>query len=164
MFGWLDFSKKVENDKYSVYQILDCLKRKKSILQTQPTTQSETTTSEQQPEPKQNLNEPTKETNQHKDIFKGDDDTNFLIFHTFTQKYIIDYYADYSFLFQKMKSKNENRLQNVKHKYFMEWLKTNNYISDKVYNDFISQETFSTKYNSAQRENNYNNVISDLLE
>lgn len=102
--------------------------------------------------------------NQYEDIFKGDDNANFLIFKTYAEKHIIDFYADYSFLFQKMKSKTENRLHNVKHLDFMMWLKNHNYISEKVYDDFIKKGTFSKKYNSAQRENNYNNILNDLLK
>lgn len=104
-----------------------------------------------------------KETkNPYTDIFKGDNNTNFLIFKTYTQKHIIDRYADYSFLFQKMIK--ENRLHKVRHLNFMEWLKTNQFISENVYDEFISKGVFSTKYNSAQRENNYYNVINDLLK
>src|SRR5690606_5138964 len=71
--------------------------------------------------------------NPYSEIFKGDDNINFLIFKNYSEKYIIDFYADYSFLFQKMKSKTENRLHNVKHLDFMIWLKNHNYISEKVY-------------------------------
>lgn len=102
--------------------------------------------------------------NPYSEIFKGDDNINFLIFKNYSERYIIDFYADYSFLFQKMKSITENRLHNVKHLDFMIWLKNHNYISEKVYDSFISKGTFSTKYNSAQRENNYYNVINDLLK
>jgi|SRR5690606_9885616 len=100
--------------------------------------------------------------NLHEDIFKGDDNTNFLIFKTYSEKYIIDFYADFSFIFQRMIK--EDRLHKIKHFDFMNWLKTSGYISEKVYDDFIKKGTFSTKYNSAQRENNYNNIVNDLLK
>ncbi|WCM40857.1 hypothetical protein MG290_07675 [Flavobacterium sp. CBA20B-1] len=100
--------------------------------------------------------------NQYEDIFKGDDNTNFLIFKTYAEKHIIDFYADFSFIFQRMIK--EERLHKIKHFDFMNWLKTSDYISEKVYDDFIKKGTFSTKYNSAQRENNYNNILNDLLK
>lgn len=96
------------------------------------------------------------------DIFKGTDNKTFTLFKNFSEKHIIDWYQDYSFLFQKMKK--DDYLHNVKHLDFMQWLKSNKYISEKTLDAFIRLETFSKKYNSAQRINNYNNIVKDLFQ
>ncbi|RKE91908.1 hypothetical protein [Ichthyenterobacterium magnum] len=104
-----------------------------------------------------------KETeNPYSDIFKGNDNKNFLVFEAYTENHIIDWYSDFSFLFQKMKE--ENRLHNIKHLYFMEWLKKNNYITEKVFDLLLGKTTFSKKYNSAQRINNYNLIVNDIFK
>lgn len=105
---------------------------------------------------------PKETSNPYSDIFKGNDNKNFLIFKAYIENHIIDWYADYSFLFQKMKA--ENRLHNVKHLYFMKWLKNKNYISDKVFDVLLSKTTFSKKYDSANRINNYKLIVNDIFK
>lgn len=105
-------------------------------------------------------NEILSNANPFPEVFKGDDNTNYLVFKSYTEKYVIDKYADYSFLFQKMKK--DNRLHSIQHFYFMKWLKKNIFITEKTFDEFVRKGTFSTKYSSANRLNNYLLVLNDI--
>lgn len=107
---------------------------------------------------------PYQTTNPYPEIFKGFDNTNYLLFKKYTEKYIIDKYADYSFIIQKMK-KDENRiLKQLTHLEIMKWLKEHNFINDKDYEIFISKGSFATQYlNKADRINNYNLTLKELF-
>lgn len=83
----------------------------------------------------------------------------FNYFKSYREGHIIDPYIDYSFLFQKMLDKQF--IKNISHKYFMEWLKDNNYISENILDEFLNKENFRTleKSFSNQRDNNFNNIF-----
>lgn len=73
-------------------------------------------------------------------IFTGDDTKSFTLFDTFTKQHLIDKYIDFSFIFQQMKY--NGYISDVKHVKFMNWLKENQYITDKEYSYFIEQNSF----------------------
>tara|TARA_R110002124_G_scaffold200960_2_gene367530 strand:- start:3970 stop:4680 length:711 start_codon:yes stop_codon:yes gene_type:complete len=88
-------------------------------------------------------------------IFIGNDNRAFNVFNDFSND-ITDSYQDYSFIFQKMKSKTENLIKNrCSHKEFMNWLFENKYITKSIYDDFIVEKSFSTKYDRGMRQTRY---------
>ncbi|ESU29484.1 hypothetical protein FLJC2902T_08900 [Flavobacterium limnosediminis JC2902] len=95
-------------------------------------------------------------------VFCGADEKNYLLFKIYSERYIIDRYADYSFLIQKMKK--EERIIPITHSKLMEWLFENDFISEKTHQEFLNKESFSTKYSSAGRENNYNLIVKEIFE
>lgn len=103
-------------------------------------------------------------TNPFPEIFKGFDNRNYLLFKNYTEKHIIDKYADYSFIIQKMKKDESRILKQLTHLEIMKWLKDNNFINDKDYEIFIGKGSFATQYlNKADRINNYNLIIKELF-
>lgn len=101
------------------------------------------------------------EENPYPDIFTGIDNKNYLIFKSFTEKYIIDRYNDFSFIIQKMK--NEKRITRISHFDLMKWLRENNFISENTFETFIKKGTFTTKaLQKAERQNSYDLIIIDI--
>lgn len=101
------------------------------------------------------------EKNPFPDVFTGIDNKNYLIFKSFTEKYIIDRYNDFSFIIQKMKQ--EKRITRITHFELMQWLRENNFISEKTYDDFTKKGTFTTHaLKKAERLNSYNLIIIDI--
>ncbi|MBG6109344.1 uncharacterized protein YbaR (Trm112 family) [Flavobacterium sp. CG_9.10] len=97
-------------------------------------------------------------TNPFPEIFNGDDDKAFNVFNDFAIE-VTDYYLDYSFIFQKMKSKEENLIKsNYRHKSFMNWLLENKFITEKTHNDFFDKETFSSKADKGMRPTRYYSI------
>jgi hypothetical protein len=97
-------------------------------------------------------------TNPFPEIFNGDDDRAFNVFKDFAIE-VTDYYLDFSFIFQKMKGKKENLIKsNYRHKTFMKWLLENEFIKEKVYDDFLEKETFSTKADRGMRATRYYSI------
>jgi hypothetical protein len=100
----------------------------------------------------------TQSTNPFPEIFNGDDDRAFNVFKDFAIE-VTDYYLDFSFIFQKMKGKKENLIKsNYRHKTFMKWLLENEFIKEKVYDDFLEKETFSTKADRGMRATRYYSI------
>ncbi len=84
---------------------------------------------------------------------------SFIAFQNYTQKYIINPYIDFSYVFQRML--HEGHIYYMKHREFMIWLNDNGYISDKRLDEFLRKENFRslTKSYSEERENNFNNTF-----
>jgi hypothetical protein len=100
----------------------------------------------------------TDNTNPFPEIFNGDDNRAFNVFSDFATE-VTDYYLDYSFIFQKMKSTKENLIKsNYRHKSFMKWLLENKFIKEKVYDDFFDKETFSSKADKGMRPTRYYSI------
>jgi hypothetical protein len=80
-------------------------------------------------------------------------------FINYTSKHIIEPYRDYSYLFQRLK--NEGLIYDMKHKKFIDWLLSEDFIKEKDYNDFIDSggfRSYSKSYH-VERENNFNNIF-----
>lgn len=94
-------------------------------------------------------------TNPFPSIFKGFDNGAYNIFKSYVEDYIVEPYIDFSFIFQQLKS--DNLLHSSKHKSFMEWLYSNQYVSEKVYSELMEHGHFRSlsKCYSLQRFNNY---------
>jgi len=77
----------------------------------------------------------------------------------YTKRNIIDYYSDYSYLYQRLL--NDKLIFHIKHLDFMKWLCDEKFISEKFYDEFIKKGNFKSfkKSSSAQRENNFNNIF-----
>lgn len=95
------------------------------------------------------------QTNPFPDIFIGTDNKPYLLFKSFVENHLIDKYTDFSFIFQQMKF--NNYISDVKHFYFMKWLKSNNFITEKEYMDFEIEKGFKSlgKCKSDARLNYY---------
>lgn len=77
------------------------------------------------------------------------------LFLEYINKYIIDPYIDYSFIFQQMK--HDKLLRSIEHLEFAKWLKDNNLINEKNYliiSDASGFRSLKKCYN-ANRFNNY---------
>lgn len=77
------------------------------------------------------------------------------LFLEYINKYIIDPYIDYSFIFQQMK--HDKLLRSIKHLEFAKWLKDNNLINEKNYLKISDANGFRAldKCYNANRFNNY---------
>ncbi|RZL69049.1 MAG: hypothetical protein EOO93_02670 [Pedobacter sp.] len=110
------------------------------------------------------ISKPKEEENLYPKVFA--DTKAFKVFRQFSEKYITDYYIDYSFIFQQMKSKG--LILDIKHKTFYDWLFHNKYITEKQHFKFEEERGFRSlkKCNNAKRLNNYflikDNVFADL--
>ncbi len=83
----------------------------------------------------------------------------YLNFLEYSKRNIIDYYSDYSYLYQRLL--NDKLIFHIKHLDFMKWLYDEKFISEKFYDEFIKKGSFKSfkKSSSAQRENNFNNIF-----
>jgi len=93
-----------------------------------------------------------------KDIFK--EKSVYKQFIKYAKKHIINRFIDYSFIFQKMK--HHEIIHNYTHFKYIDWLRDNNFITDKDYEEFVKNAGFRSlsKSSSEQRENNFNNIFS----
>lgn len=91
------------------------------------------------------------------DIFKSIEVYN--SFQDYTNKFIIDPYNDYSYLFQRML--HENLIHKKTHFEYFDWLKDNKFINNKDYDKFYVKSNFVSinKSTSANRENNFNIIF-----
>lgn len=87
----------------------------------------------------------------------------FDFFLIYIKKHILEPYADYSYLFQRIK--REKLIVAIKHITFMNWLKDSNYIKEKTFVYFFIQGVFrtETKSSSKDRINNYNNLFEEIF-
>ena len=95
--------------------------------------------------------------NPHPDVFE--DVTYFNCFRQYVGKHIIEFYVDYSYLYQRMKL--EGFIRKISHKDFNNWLYKNDYISEIIYNKIDVKGFFRSlsKSYSTARENNFNNIF-----
>ncbi|GAA5100515.1 hypothetical protein GCM10023210_39120 [Chryseobacterium ginsengisoli] len=93
-----------------------------------------------------------------KDIFK--EKSTYKQFIKYAIKHIINRFIDYSFIFQKMK--HHEIIHNYTHFKYIDWLRDNNFITDKDYEEFVKNAGFRSlsKSSSEQRENNFNNIFN----
>lgn len=98
-----------------------------------------------------------KEQDFDSNIFKTKEASN--LFYEYIQKYCIDVYTDISFIFQKML--DEKLIYKTTHKEFMGWLKRENLIKEKDYNEMYEKGFFKSKYKSFSqiRLNHYFKLI-----
>lgn len=103
------------------------------------------------------INTEENKRNPHSHLFKKAD--TYHKFNKYTQNHIVEYYSDYSFLFQSLLHKE--LIHPTKHLAFMKWLFKEKYISEKHYDKFTSKGHFKSydKSSSIQRENNFNNIF-----
>lgn len=93
--------------------------------------------------------------NPYPDIFNGTDDRAYKLFDDFAKE-VTDSYLDFSFIFQKMKSKTENLIKgHFPHFQFMDWLFEKKYINENQYSDFKIKASFSTKADRGMRATRY---------
>jgi|GEM_PF-2823685 len=94
--------------------------------------------------------------NPYPNIFKDNYYTNFK---NYTEKNIIEPYADYSYLFQRMKF--EKIIYEIKHIEFAKWLLTNKFITEKTMKKILDERGFRSlnKAKSENRINNFNNLF-----
>lgn len=80
-------------------------------------------------------------------------------FNEYIQKHIVEYYSDYSYLFQRLL--NDKLIYPTKHLDFMKWLHDEEFITIKFFELFIEKTHFKSlkKSTSIQRENNFNNIF-----
>lgn len=91
-------------------------------------------------------------------IFVGNNSKAFDIFNDFAKE-VTDSYLDFSFIFQKMKKKEENLIENrCRHIEFMDWLFENKYISNAVYDNFKEKNSFSSKAERGMRVTRYYSI------
>lgn len=85
------------------------------------------------------------------------------LFKEYVSKHIIEPYADYSYLFQRLL--HEKFITKLTHNQFTNWLAEKELINDRVKDMFINKEGFRSlkKSFSTQRENNFNIVFKKLL-
>lgn len=96
--------------------------------------------------------------NPYPDTFKLGDTYN--CFLKYTQRHIVEPYADYSYLFQRLL--HEKLIYKTTQKDFFSWLHNNKFITDKVYHYFFEKGHFRSldKSSTIQRENNFNNIFN----
>lgn len=77
----------------------------------------------------------------------------------YIEKFIIEPYIDFSYLFQRMLY--EGFIKKITHKQFIDWLEENKLISESVINKLRDEGQFRSlkKSYSTQRENNFNTVF-----
>lgn len=94
-----------------------------------------------------------------KDIFREKD--TYKQFIEYAKKHIINPFIDYSYLFQKLKELE--LVHNHPHFKYINWLRSNRFISDKDYEIFTNNAGFRSlkKSISEQRENNFVNIFED---
>jgi hypothetical protein len=93
--------------------------------------------------------------NPFKGIFEGDDNRAYNVFKDWADG-LTDKFLDYSFIFQQMISKKENLIrEKYPHLSFMTFLKENNFLTQKEYEDFTEKASFSKKANNAIRLTRY---------
>ena len=75
------------------------------------------------------------------------------------RKHIIDYFIDFSYLFQRIKY--EDFIYPIKHAQFIDWLKAEDFINDKQYSKFKEENGFRSldKSHSNNRAVNFNTVF-----
>jgi hypothetical protein len=96
--------------------------------------------------------------NPFSDIFNGDDNKAYKIFKDLADD-VIDCYLDYSFIFQQMIGKSENLIRKrYPHKFFMEWMLNNEFISNNCYTKLFEMGSFSKKANSPARLARYYSI------
>lgn len=81
-------------------------------------------------------------------------------FNNYLKLHIVEPYVDYSYLFQRMLK--ENIIVKTKHLDFVNWLYSNNHITENIKDLIIKNNGFRSlsKSYSTQRENNFNNVFN----
>ena len=84
-------------------------------------------------------------------------------FKDYTEKHILDFHLDYSYL--KKRLEKEKLIHNQKDNDFAKFLFENKFISESKYGKYIIENKFYSlkKSTSNQRENNFNNVFEKLL-
>jgi hypothetical protein len=88
-------------------------------------------------------------------IFNCDDNRAYNVFKDWADG-LTDKFLDYSFIFQQMISEKENMIRKkYPHLSFMLFLKENNFLNQKEYEDFTEKASFSKKANNAIRLTRY---------
>ena len=84
---------------------------------------------------------------------------NYINFKKYISSFILDYYTDYSFIFQKMLKKK--LIYRIKHKEFIEWLFKHQFINQSVYEELDLKKNLISfdKSSSDDRENNFNKTF-----
>jgi hypothetical protein len=99
--------------------------------------------------------EPPKNLNPFSYIFEGEDNRAYSVFNDWANG-ITDKFLDFSFIFQIMISEKENLIKKrYPHLAFMTFLKDNNFITQKEFEDFTKKESFSKKTDNATRLTRY---------
>lgn len=107
---------------------------------------------------KENKKSVSSKINPFSHIFEGDDNRAYNVFEDWANG-ITDSYVDFSFIFQIMISEKENLIKKrYPHLAFMNFLKDNNFITQKEYEDFIKKESFSKKADSPIRLTRYYDI------
>lgn len=113
------------------------------------------TTKAKKKEKKKNVLELKKNQNPFPQIFNCDDNRAYNVFKDWSDG-ITDKFLDYSFIFQKMISSQENLIRKkYPHLSFMLFLKEYDFINQKEYDSFIDKASFSTRTNTATRLTRY---------
>ncbi len=96
-----------------------------------------------------------KNQNPFPQIFNCDDNRAYNVFKDWADG-LTDKFLDYSFIFQKMISEKENLIRKkYPHLSFMLFLKENNFLTQKEYEDFTEKASFSKKTDTATRLTRY---------
>ena len=84
---------------------------------------------------------------------------NYINFKKYISSFILDYYTDYSFIFQKMLKKK--LIYRIKHKEFITWLFKHEFINQRIFDKLDSYKSLKSlrKSSSEARENNFNNTF-----
>lgn len=91
-------------------------------------------------------------------LFKSE--LSFKIFKLFVDRYVVDCYKDFSFIYHTMLS--EDYIYKMKQSHFVDWLLTNNFISSSQREISRWEEGLSKKYGSFERLDFYQKVKEEL--
>ena len=102
-------------------------------------------------------------SNPFPEIFNGDSNKPFELFSQYLEKYFIDPFIDFSFIYQQMKS--DKYIINIKHRNFASWAYKNKYIGKKLFDEIYEKNSLRSllKATSSQRLNNYNNLKKEIF-
>lgn len=103
--------------------------------------------------------EQLKSNEDDKDFFPFIDVDKFNLFKKYVGQHIVDYYLDYSYLYQRLSERKF--IKYIKQKDFMKWLFEKQYINEKTFDSFYTKGQFYSinKSTTSQRENNFNNIF-----
>ena len=106
-------------------------------------------------EPKKEVKKKKLIKNPFPQIFNCDDNRAYNVFKEWAEGHT-DKWTDYSFIFQKMISEKENLIRKkFPHLSFMLFLKDNDFLNKREYEDFTKKGSFSSKADSAVRLTRY---------
>lgn len=98
--------------------------------------------------------------NKHPDIFK---DNGFEIFLKWIELSEDEPIKKFSFIIQKLKSNDIDKIRNSKFKFIIKWLKDNNFIDEEIYKVFFERNSFHspTKILTYSRNELYNTITTN---